>query len=127
MVTRNPQRESGPPTTPQRFPDTTPSFPSSDYSFTLQAVMEMQKAVGALTEAVTALQKQSIAHDGKLDGIGQDVHTAKITVRIIGAVLLGAIAFAGWGIGKAVDVFVLLYQQPHTIPQQTVPPPTNSR
>lgn len=111
-------------TTPQRFADTTPiqQFPSSDYSFTLQAVMEMQKAVGALTEAVKVLQRQSDRHDAKLGEIGKDVHTVKVTARIIGAVLAGALAFGGWSIGKAVDVFVKIYQPYVTQPRTEIPP-----
>jgi hypothetical protein len=105
---------------PQHYPETTPqTYPGSDYSFTLQAVMEMQKAVGSLTEAVAALKQQAIQQDTKLGEVAKDVHTVKITARVIGVVLAGAVAFAGWSIGKAVDVFVNLYQ-PYAL-HQTVP------
>jgi hypothetical protein len=83
--------------------------------------MEMQKAVGILTEAVNALKQQSARHDEKLGEIGRDVHTVKVTARIIGAVLAGALAFAGWSIGKGVDVFIKLYQ-PYTVQRQTPTP-----
>jgi hypothetical protein len=114
-------KESGKETTPTRFPETTPQvYPGSDYSFTLQAVMEMQKSVGILTEAVNALKQQTAKHDDKLSEIGKDVHTVKTTARVIGVILAGALAFASWGIGKAVDVFVKLYQ-PSAV-QRQIPP-----
>jgi hypothetical protein len=111
MMPRDNPREGGRETNPSRFPDTTPQvYPGSDYSFTLQAVMEMQKSVGALSEAVKSLQHQATKYEDKLGEVAKDVHTVKITARIIGVVLASAIAFAGWSIGKAVDIFVNLHQ-----------------
>ncbi len=55
--------------------------------------MRMQESVGRLTEAVSSLKDQSKAHSDKLDGIGKDVHAAKVVVSVIGGliVLLGGV------------------------------------
>jgi hypothetical protein len=46
----------------------------------------------------------AIGREGRQIGeVGKDIHTVNISTRIIGVVLVGA-AFAGWGIGNAVDV-----------------------
>lgn len=48
---------SGGGVTPTAIPETTPPqrYPMTDYSFTLQAVMELQKAVGGLTVRIDEL------------------------------------------------------------------------
>ncbi|MDP9112807.1 MAG: hypothetical protein M3O20_03905 [Acidobacteriota bacterium] len=88
-----PKRDDRPPSVPTSFPETTPALPTGDYSFVLEIVMRMQESVGRLTEAVSSLKDQSKAHSDKLDGIGKDVHAAKVVVSVIGGliVLLGGV------------------------------------
>jgi len=71
------------------FPEvTTPLYKGSDYSFTLQAVMEMQKAVGQLTEAVKTLSEHSKDQAKKLDRISHIIYAAG-AVLAIGIVIGG--------------------------------------
>ena len=71
-------RSSGTPTTPEGYP-TSPlhSLSAIDHSFTLQTMMEVQRAVGALTQAISTLTEQSKEQGKKLDDVRMDVHAAK--------------------------------------------------
>jgi len=92
-------------TTPPRMPDTTPpAYPSGDFSYTLEVVMEMQKAVGKLTEAVDTLKQQSGNHDSKLDGIGKDVHAAKVGLKIIMGVFVVSGTILGFLLNRIAEV-----------------------
>ena len=82
----------------------------------------MQSTLGRLTEAVETLKTQSSAHDDKLSKISADIHTAKITVRIVGVILTAVIAIAGWAINKGVDAFVQTLHATVSAPQQTTQP-----
>lgn len=87
MVPRNPQRESGPPTTPQRFPETTPTaYPGSEYSFILQGVFDIQKSIGKLEQATQTLMAQQKEQSEKLDKLSH-----RFTAVIAVALALGAI------------------------------------
>lgn len=118
-------KESGPATSPERFAETPPpqqlGYPSGDYTYVLEIVMGMQSTMGKLTEAVESLKQQSAKHDEKLDGIGKDIHTAKTTLKVVGAILAAAIAFGGWVANKGIDAFVQLRQP---TPQHEALPPT---
>jgi hypothetical protein len=68
---------------PSGFPDVTPPrYPMTDYSFTLQAVMELQKTIGGLTEAVNTLKTQTERQGTKLDSISHRVYAATVIVMI---------------------------------------------
>jgi hypothetical protein len=93
-------RESKPAseTTPTRFAETTPpqSFPSGDYTYVLEIVMNMQVSVGKLIEAVDSLKAHSKDHGKELSDIAKDVHAAKVTMRVVGGLIVligGAIAW----------------------------------
>ena len=69
-------------TTPE-FPQTPPSrYQMTDYSFTLQAIMEMQKTVGGLTEAVGTLKKLTEKQGEKLDKISHRIYAAGVLITI---------------------------------------------
>lgn|ERR1017187_1111979 len=122
-------KESGPQTSPERFAETPPpqphTFPSGDYSYILEIVMGMQNTMGKLTEAVESLKQQSSKHDEKLDDIGKDIHTAKTTLKVVGAILAAVMAFAGWVANKGIDAFVKLRQSPEQ--HQTIPPASQTK
>jgi hypothetical protein len=89
-------------TTPEDYPSVSSStYPSGDYTYTLEVVMGMQATLGKLTEAVNALKEQSKDHGKELKEIGKDVHAAKVAGKtllwIVGIVgtLLGII-LAAW-------------------------------
>jgi|SRR5450432_3892752 hypothetical protein len=81
-------------TTPESY-NTTPQFPSGDYSYTVELVGSIQNQLGKLTEAVNGLSEKTKSHGEKLDSVCKDVHVAKVILAIIGAVILafGGIAF----------------------------------
>ncbi len=77
-------------TTPREFPETTPpaQFLLSDYSFTLQTIMELQKAVGALTQAVTTLTNE-VAEQGRLlDRISHRVYAAGVVLAVAAPIII---------------------------------------
>jgi hypothetical protein len=99
------QTESGPP----RLPSANPPYPSSDYSFTLQAVMEMQKILGGLTQAVNTLTEQQKEHGAKLENIGKDVHGARVALKIIATIGIGLATILGWLLARAWDIILKHY------------------
>jgi len=106
-------RERTKDTIPSRLPETTPQvFPGQNYDFTLQAVFEMQKTVGKLTEAVETLKDQSKHHGDKLDKIGNDVHAAKVVLKIVGAAIVAFIAFCGWMIYEFLPILRDTFHKP---------------
>jgi hypothetical protein len=107
---------------PQRFADTTPQvFPGSDYSFTLQAVMELQSKVAQLTEAVSNLSKKVEKHDEKLD------HATKV-IYAAGVVLTIAMVVGGWVVNRVADVAVEIFKHPVQVQQiQPFPAPPQGK
>jgi|GEM_PF-3158633 hypothetical protein len=74
--------------TPTRFAETTPPpYPSSDHSFTLQTVMEMQKTLGQLTQTVTTLTEESKKCGDIIDKISHKVYAAEKVVVVVGIIL----------------------------------------
>ena len=95
--------QPGAPTTPPRFPEGTPprsTYPSGDYSYTLEVVMGMQKTLGELTQAVRTLTDEVKGHGVKIDASCADIHAAKVVVRVLLAIAVGTATFLGF-IGKA--------------------------
>ncbi|MFZ0479318.1 MAG: hypothetical protein WAL71_09225 [Terriglobales bacterium] len=114
MTPKDNPRESGRETTPSRFPETTPpAYPGSDYSFTLQAVMEMQKGVGHLTKAVETLEEHAKSQGQKIDHMSKVIYAA-------GVVLTIAVIGGGWVVNRVADVAIEMFR--HSTPQtQQVP------
>lgn len=80
-------------TTPQ-LPDTTPPvYPDSSYNFSIQAIFEMQLALGKLTQAIEHLTDQSKIHTSKLDQINHKISVAQ-GILIAGTVILTLIGSA---------------------------------
>jgi hypothetical protein len=108
MVSRGKQEGVPPGRLPSVEPPTSPS--SSDYSLaTLQTVMEMQRALGGLTQAVATLTEQQKEHGVKLDNISKDVHGAKVAIRIFAAIGLGLATLLGWILTRAWDIILKHY------------------
>jgi hypothetical protein len=99
------ERDRGQEGPPQEFGKTTPPiYQGADYSFTLQAVFEIQKAVGKLTEAVENLKSEAKQQGEKLDAVRNDVHAAKAVIRVVGAALILFFGFLGWVIYEALPL-----------------------
>ena len=92
---------------PQSFPETTPQrYPGSDYSFTLQAVLELQKSVGQLHEAVGTIKEQ-IKHQGeKLDKLNLRIYAASAVLVVLSTIL-------GFLLNKGVDLLIQLTKLSH--------------
>lgn len=79
-------------TTPTHFPDTTPpSYPGTDFSFTLQAVYDLKGTVSRLEQAIANLQA-SIA-DQRIDikSLQRTIHIATgffLALSVLGSALL---------------------------------------
>lgn len=73
---------------PTQLPQTTPQdYILSDHSFTLQSMMEMQKVLGQLTQAVTTLTEESKKSSTKLDEISHKIYAAQVTIKVVGGIL----------------------------------------
>jgi len=69
--------------TPKEIPEITPQrYPMTDYSFTLQAIMEMQKTIGGLSEAVGTLKNLTEKQGEKLDKISHRIYAATVVITI---------------------------------------------
>ncbi|PIU52594.1 MAG: hypothetical protein COS90_10630 [Deltaproteobacteria bacterium CG07_land_8_20_14_0_80_60_11] len=100
---------------PTQSPQTTPQdYLLSDHSFTLQAMMEMQKVLGQLTQAVITLTEESKKNSTKLDEISHKVYAAQVTIKIIGAIL-GVIGSAAIVLFYKIwaDIAPLIQLKPH--------------
>ena len=69
---------------PRDLPDTKPPQPV-DYSFTLQAIMEIQKSIGGLDEKIGSL-------DNKIDTQGKKLNQISHIITASGAVLAVLVA-----------------------------------
>jgi hypothetical protein len=107
-------------TNPIRFPETTPAHTRDD-SFTLQAVMEMQKTLGKLDHAVTLLVASEADTKAKIGRIEKVFYAA-------GVVLLICLSLGGWMLTAAKDFAMTYYkasleaQKPLVIIPQTAQP-----
>jgi len=89
-------------TTPEDSP-TQPSLPSGDYSYTLEIVMNMQRSLGSLLEAVNSLKEDSKEYRAELKTLGKEFHGAKVGVRWVIGVCLGFGSLIGWAISTYIS------------------------
>lgn len=75
------------------------------YSY-VELVSDIQHRLGRLSEAVETLKTESAAHGKKLSDIGQDIHTAKVTLKIAGWIIGVLLALACWVGNKATDAYI---------------------
>ena len=94
-------------TTPEGYPTVPPSvaYPSGDYSYTLEVVMEMQKTLGQLTQAIATLTEQGKEHGRKLEDACKDIHAAKVVVGVVCALVVAASTVLGFIAKAAIDYF----------------------
>lgn len=113
------QRESPSPDmppSPSQFPATTPPGYNTTYdpSFILQSVLEMQKNLGQLNQAITNLTEESKKNGVTLGEISHKVYAAKVVIWIAGIVLGGlgsAAVYILCEIWKS--IYPLLQLRPH--------------
>ena len=104
--------------TPDQFGEagvTPQAVMSHDHSFTLQAVMELQKSTGELTAAVSLMRDSLSAQDQKLDRLidkqEQRLGEVEATLNSVttklyaaGVVLVAVLAIGGFMVDKAWDI-----------------------
>jgi hypothetical protein len=84
---------SQPPTTvPNEFPNVTPQSAMVDHSFTLQAVMELQKSVAELATKTDRLIKDVEGQGTKIDAVRHQISFVKGAVWVIGGILAMGVA-----------------------------------
>lgn len=97
--------------TPQSFPEVTPpNYPSPDHSFTLQAIMEMQKSLGKLEQAVITLTEESKKNGEKIDDISHKIYGAKYFISGICIVITAVGVLVGYLLKVIVPI---LLTRPH--------------
>ena len=98
------------------LPSTNPITPiggGSDYSFVLPTLMELQREVGKLSQAILTISEHQKAQTTKLEEIGRDMHTGKILMRIISIAAIGLGGLLGWILARAWDVILKTYIPGH--------------
>ena len=116
--------------TPERMAESSPPPQQADHSFTLQAVMELQKCVGEIGGKIDGLsekigeQKSAIVAQGTRLGSVETALTRVITGGIVAAVLItGFSGFLWWLMGDAITgIRDSMLSAPHTI-EALVPAP----
>jgi hypothetical protein len=74
-------------TTPRQFGESTPpQYAMVDYSFTLQAVMELQKSVGQLTARFDEFDKKLDRQSDKLDRVNRQMYAAWAVLIVLGVI-----------------------------------------
>ena len=121
MATAKPPRSAeADATAPQAAPAVAPNYGIQDHSFTLQAIMELQRSLGELNANVVALKSSIDGVKNKVDDLVSWKHKIIGGVAVAGAV----IAILTFAITKAADyvTFKSPTQPQATAPAQPVPP-----
>jgi hypothetical protein len=113
------EKESGksrqrPTATPEEFTTAAPShsYPSGDYSYTVELVGTINRELGGLIEAVNALKEQSKSHTEKIDKLSHTVYGAKVGLWIIGGIVATAGSVCGFILKMIFDAVVALKAHP---------------
>jgi hypothetical protein len=98
MNAKQDRRDSESATNPKAFAETAPTaYPGTDYSFTLQAVFEMQKTVGQLTQAIETLTHESRENTKKLSTVSHVIYAVGAVITVVGTIL-GLVLHGAWDI-----------------------------
>lgn len=97
--------------TPTRYAEGPPPAQENG-ALPLMAVMEIQRTLGSLTQAVEHLKEAHRQTDAKVNEVAQKVHTAQTIVWVVGAGLMAIIGLAGWVISNALQVLPDLINAP---------------
>jgi len=96
------------PSTPADYPTTPNPLSALDHSFLLQAIMEVQRSIGQLTQSTTTLTDDAKEHRKQLNRISH-IRISHITysVGVMGTILLAALVFLA---NKIADAIVAGYK-----------------
>lgn len=105
MVRGAPNRGQSKDGTPGAEPSVTPPFSGShDHSFTLQAIMELQKSNGQVSADIKTLTASIDKLSGKVEKIEDKVSAVTHKLYAAGVVLAILLVVGGWIINKAWDM-----------------------
>jgi len=107
-------------TTPQRY------LPH-DHSFTLQAIMELQKAMGEVQESVKGLKSGIDGQTGKIEKIQDKLSTVTHTLYAAAAVVTIVVVVLGFAINKAADFWIRQATKPPVAAEQHSDTETNRK
>jgi hypothetical protein len=99
---------------PDKLPQTTPPqeyILSDKTGFILQSVLEMQKNIGQLTQAVTTLTDESKKNNIKLDGISHKIYAAEVAGGLL-VLIGGGVFYLFWKIWDTVAPLIQI-KLPH--------------
>lgn len=123
---KRPSEGESTPQVPQSTPQSV-GYGTGDYSFTLQAIMELQKSVGEMNATMSGMRTSIDSMKSKVDDLVGWKH------KIAGGAAVLGIVFAGLGflLGKASDYVTIkgpvVAPTPAPLPQppaaQSTPPP----
>jgi hypothetical protein len=89
-LAKTPQSERDKPTSPREFAITTPQTQMLDHSFTLQAIMELQKSVAELATKTDRLIRDVDGHGNKIDGVRHQISFVKGALWVLGGLIVVA-------------------------------------
>ena len=72
----------------------------------VELISDIHSKLGRLSKSVEILETETVKHGTKLSEMGQDIHTAKITLKIVGGILAALFGLACWIGNKAADAFI---------------------
>jgi hypothetical protein len=82
---------------PREFANVPPPKPVMlDHSFTLQAVMELQKSVAELAAKADRLISDVSKQSEKIEGVRDQISFVKGAMWVIGIVMAGVLVVVGW-------------------------------
>jgi len=85
---------------------TPPTYSHSEHSFNLQILIEMQKSIGQLGEAIRNIDKKQDKHDQAFESLESAMQNVKTTMAIAAVVLTIVLAVGGFFANKAWDIAV---------------------
>jgi hypothetical protein len=110
-------------------PQTTPIvYPRSDHSFTLQTIMELQRAVGSLDATLKSVKESVDRMDGRLASVEEKLSGVTHKIYAAGVVLAILVAIGGFVVNKASDVAIAsltAISQPTAATKDKPPVPPN--
>lgn len=110
-VTKQSRQQSNSDIGNPELPMSSPTFShNSDHSFTLQAVMEMQKSMGALETSVNNLATQISSQKQSMDDLKTKVGTIEKNMYAAWVILAIAIVAGGWMLNTAKDFAMMYYK-----------------
>jgi len=97
---------------PHDFANVPPPSPMLDHSFTLQAVMEMQRSMGQQTEAINQLGRTINTLDSRTKSVEDELSKVNTRLAIAASILAILLVVGGYIIDKVWDsAWVLIADQ----------------